>query len=233
MSLKIIGNMSSPTSTYTLLRKFHQSGIFLVASLYRATYFGYEGGRGIDQKMTYFSVVLRYWFHSEWYGEWNFQSRIPYKIPLPDKNSTLYLYVPVRIAKSWSSICTAAPHWWHFVDLHNDAAILVQRMLFSFGSCVIIIQDTQQMSSVLKSGRKWPFISTASWSAYCKPSSCIPPRGEFCAPHLMTKLLCKQFSFHLSHECSPSQRYYRQGLYGKVRENGRMCQQRHVCPTAS
>jgi hypothetical protein len=60
-----------------------------------------------------------------------------------------------------------------------------------------------------------------------------PPRGEFCAPHLMTKFLCKQFSFHLSHACSPSQRYYRQGLYGKVRENGRMRQQRHVWPTAS
>jgi hypothetical protein len=26
------------------------------------------------------------------------------------------------IAKSWSSICTAAPHWWHFVAPHNDAA---------------------------------------------------------------------------------------------------------------
>jgi hypothetical protein len=80
-------------TTFTLLRKFHQSGIFLVASWYRATYFGYEGGRGIDQKLTYFSVKETYWFHSEWYGEWNFQTRIPYKIPLPDKNSTLYLYV--------------------------------------------------------------------------------------------------------------------------------------------
>jgi hypothetical protein len=30
--------------------------------------------------------------------------------------------VPLRIAKSWSSICTAALHWWHFVALHNDAA---------------------------------------------------------------------------------------------------------------
>jgi hypothetical protein len=26
------------------------------------------------------------------------------------------------MAKSWSSICTAAPHLWHFVAPHNDAA---------------------------------------------------------------------------------------------------------------
>jgi hypothetical protein len=44
------------------------------------------------------------------------------EIQLPYKNSTLYGTVPLRIAKSWSSICTAAPHWWHFVAPHNDAA---------------------------------------------------------------------------------------------------------------
>ena len=38
------------------------------------------------------------------------------KIPL------CMVIVPLRIAKSWSSICTAAPHWWHFVAPHNDAA---------------------------------------------------------------------------------------------------------------
>jgi hypothetical protein len=31
-----------------------------VASWYRATYFGYEGGRGIDQKLTYFFVKETY-----------------------------------------------------------------------------------------------------------------------------------------------------------------------------
>ena len=43
------------------------------------------------------------------------------------KNSTLYgtfiLYSTFAyMAKSWSSICTAAPHLWHFVAPHNDAA---------------------------------------------------------------------------------------------------------------
>jgi hypothetical protein len=47
-------------TTFTLLLKFHQSGIFLVAYWYIATYLGYEGGRGIDQKLTYFSRKERY-----------------------------------------------------------------------------------------------------------------------------------------------------------------------------
>jgi hypothetical protein len=48
--------------TGTLLRKFHRSGIFLVAYWYIlvATYLGYGKGRGIDQKLTYFSVIERY-----------------------------------------------------------------------------------------------------------------------------------------------------------------------------
>jgi hypothetical protein len=47
-------------TTFTLLRKFHQSGIFLVAYWYIATYLGYGEVRGIDQNLTYFSVVERY-----------------------------------------------------------------------------------------------------------------------------------------------------------------------------
>jgi hypothetical protein len=46
------------------------------------------------------------------------------------------------------------------------------------------------------------------WSAYYGFSS-----GEFCAPQATTKLLCKWFSFCLSHMCFYSQRHYSWDLY--------------------
>jgi hypothetical protein len=161
--------------------------------------------------------------------------RVEFSDPHTIQNSTpgqKFHFVSLRIAKSWSSICTAAPHWWHFVDPHNDAAILVQRMLFSFGSC----DHSPRYSADEFCTEIWKEMAVYINSimvGLLQAEFLHPPRGEFCAPHLMTKFLCKQFSFHLSHACSPSQRYYRQGLYGKVRENGRMRQQRHVWPTAS
>jgi hypothetical protein len=45
---------------------------------------------------------------TEWYGEWNFQTRMATM-----QNSTpgqKFHSVSLRITKSWSSICTAAPH---------------------------------------------------------------------------------------------------------------------------
>jgi hypothetical protein len=176
----------------------------------------FQGKRGIDSTQSGMeSGIFRPAYHTK------FHSRT--KIPL-----CIFTYLQVCRQIVELDLHSSTTFWWHFVAPHNDAAILVQRMLFSFCSCVIILPDIQQMSSVLKSGRKWPYASAASCLAYCKPSSCIPPRGEFCALHLMTKFLCKQFSFHLSHTCSHSQRYNRQGMYGKVRENGRLWREHHV-----
>ena len=55
----------------------------------------------------------------------------------------------------------------------------------------------------------------------------------FCGPHTMTEFLSKWCSFCLAHVSSYSQIYYRWGMYWQLKENGRMCQQRHGRPTAT
>jgi hypothetical protein len=72
---------------------------------------------------------------------------------------------------------------------HNDE-ILVQRMLFSFGSCVIILPHILDMRSVLRAERNWPCVLTASWSACCNHS-----RGEFLWSPCNNKILIQMMLF--------------------------------------
>jgi hypothetical protein len=97
------------------------------------------------------------------------------KIPL-----CVFTYCTVRIAKSWSSICATAPHWWHFVAPHNDAAISSvhphnDAAISRISAATTHNSLTKALQYIIHACR--PFVTRVSWSAYCGHFS-----GEFLCP---------------------------------------------------
>jgi hypothetical protein len=87
----------------------------------------------------------------------------------------------VRITKSWSSICAAAPHWWHFVAPHNDAAInsvdphndaAINSVDPHNDAAISRISAAATHNSLTKALQiyhtcmSWPFVTRASWLTY-------------------------------------------------------------------
>lgn len=112
-------------TTFTLWRKFHRGGIFLVASSTKLPLRVMREGWGIDQKLTYFLVISTYGFT---------QSGILRGILLAlyhEKFHRLPRYPPqkfhrvrTRIAKAWSSTCASAAHPSTLCDRHATMTFL-------------------------------------------------------------------------------------------------------------
>lgn len=128
-------------TTFTLWRKFHRGGIFLVASSTKLPLRVMREGWSIDQKLTYFLVISTYGFHSKWNFAWNFVGLVPRKIPpptaLPPTKIPPCTY-PYRQSVELD-LCFSSTSQ-HTLWPPCDDDILVQMALFSFVSCVIYSQ---------------------------------------------------------------------------------------------